>query len=247
MLERFENAESVIDYSLAGGLIGAIEVAVDEENFETRVNFIADRTTIRLSAGIHPSSTGIDGITWEKRFDEIRRQAAHSSVAVIGETGLDFFRDHSPRDMQERAFADHLQLAAETGLPIIIHNRDADERVISLVSESRCRAGVFHCFSSDWKTAKQALDLGFHISFAGNVTYKNAEMIRDVASRVPRDRLLIETDAPYLSPIPVRGRTTIRVTSVIHLKGYPFAGTKIRRCWLKRRSVMRRNCSAFKV
>ncbi|MDF1569708.1 MAG: TatD family hydrolase, partial [Spirochaetaceae bacterium] len=171
LLERFENAESVIDQSLDNGLIGAIEVAVDEGNFETRIDFIAERKTIRLSAGIHPSSSGIDGISWEERFNEVRRQAVHPSVAAIGETGLDFFRNHSPRDMQERAFSDHLDLAVETGLPVIIHNRDADGRVISLVSESRCRAGVFHCFSSDWKTAKQALDLGFHISFAGNVTY----------------------------------------------------------------------------
>ena len=206
MRERFNDADSLIDLSLTGGLIGAVEVAVDERNFQTRVEFAAERPEIRLSAGIHPSSSGADGETWEKRFDEVIRQAAHPSVAAIGETGLDFFRDHSPRDIQERSFFAHLNLAAVTGLPVIIHNRNADGRVISLVSESPCRIGVFHCYSSDWKTAKQALDLGFHISFAGNVTYKNADSIRDVASRVPRDRLLIETDAPYLSPVPVRGR-----------------------------------------
>lgn len=207
MLDRDAEAGAALKEAFETNLVGAIEVAVDELQFVRRLELAGSFPEIQLSAGIHPSASGPEHGGWEERFALIRTQAASPLVVAIGETGLDFFRDNSPKEVQEKAFRDHLALAAETGLPVIIHNRSADERVLQLVSESSCRKGVFHCFSSDKDTAKKALDLGFNISFAGNLTYKNTELIREAAAMVPADRILIETDSPYLSPQLVRGRS----------------------------------------
>lgn len=207
MLERDAEAEAALATAFGTNLVGAVEVAVDELHFVKRLELAGSFPGLLLSAGIHPSSSESESSSWEERFALIRMQAASPLVVAIGETGLDFFRDYAPKKLQEKAFRDHLALAAETGLPVIIHNRSADERVLQLVSESSCRKGVFHCFSSDKDTAKKALDLGFNVSFAGNLTYKNTELIREAAAMVPADRILIETDSPYLSPQLVRGRS----------------------------------------
>jgi TatD DNase family protein len=205
MFDRIPEAETLLSEAFSTNLRAAVEVAVDELNFEKRLDITDLHPMIFLSAGIHPSSTISENGSWKKRFDIVRKQVLHASVVAIGETGLDFFRDYAPQTLQEDAFRDHLQLAAETGLPVIIHNRSADERVMEMVEESQCRSGIFHCFSSNWDVAKKALDLGFHISFAGNLSYKKTEVIREAAARVPSDRLLLETDSPYLSPQAVRG------------------------------------------
>jgi len=207
MEERGFDIRELLSRLFKAGLAGGMEVAVDEHNFERRLELTGGFPDLFLSAGIHPSSTGSAELKWDDRFAEIHLQVANPRVRAIGETGLDFFRDYAPADSQERAFRDHLDLASETGLPVIIHNRNADERVLALIRESECRHGIFHCFSSDRNTAEQALELGFHISFAGNITYKKTEAIRDAAIHVPSDRILIETDSPYLSPQSVRGRS----------------------------------------
>ncbi len=207
MEEKGLDAESLIPALLSSGLSGAVEVAVNEFDFVKRIGLAESVKGIRLSAGIHPSSTAVEKGIWKERFAEIISQVQHPLVRAIGETGLDFFRDYAPRELQEKAFRCHLDLAAETGLPVIIHNRAADERVLALVMESECRRGVFHCFSSDRNVAEQALALGFHVSFAGNITYKNTEEIREAALMIPSERLLVETDSPYLTPQSVRGRT----------------------------------------
>jgi len=218
---------NVLLAALNTNLAAALDVAMDEKLFSWRCELADLFTNLYLSAGIHPSSVSGDwaapaakgerskGISssgnhaqsdWESRFELIRSQCAHPAVVAIGETGLDFYRDYAPREHQELAFRCHLELAAETALPVIVHNRSADESLLTIIQESACRHGVFHCFSSNWKTAKTALDLGYYISFAGNLTYKNADEIRAAALRIPQDRLLIETDSPYLSPEPMRGR-----------------------------------------
>lgn len=207
MLERDAENREVLGEAFQTNLIGAVEVAVDELHFVKRLELAGSFPGLLLSAGIHPSASGSETTIWNERFAMIRWQAASPLVAAIGETGLDYFRDYAPRETQERAFRDHLELAAETNLPVIIHNRSADESIIRLVRESSCRKGVFHCFSSDLDTAKKALDMGFHVSFAGNLTYKKTEMIREAAAEIPSDRILIETDSPYLSPQAVRGRS----------------------------------------
>ncbi|MCK5736011.1 MAG: TatD family hydrolase [Spirochaetaceae bacterium] len=207
MVEKGLDIGDLIPELFSRGLDGAMEVAVDEFNFDKRLSIANSFKGIQLSAGIHPSSSGEDKGNWSDRFQIVAKQIENPAVRAIGETGLDFFREFVPRKRQIEAFRSHLNLAAESGLPIIIHNRDADETILKIIRESKCRYGVFHCFSSDWELAKEALKLGFHISFAGNITYKKNDSIRDAALKIPSDRLLLETDSPYLSPQKVRGRT----------------------------------------
>jgi TatD DNase family protein len=130
-------------------------------------------------------------------------------VVGLGEAGLDFYYEHSPRDIQERVFRTHIAAARETGLPVVIHTRDADAETIRILDEEQAKGpfgGVIHCFSASAEVAETALSHGMYISFSGIVTFKNAETVRDVAREVPLDRLLVETDAPYLAPVPVRGK-----------------------------------------
>ncbi len=204
--EKHEHAQPLLEEALQGNLAGAMEVAIDEHNFHQRLEMAEKYRQITLSAGIHPSSTHPDRGDWETRFTRIAEQTRHPAVKAIGETGLDFYREHSPRDVQIRAFADHLELAAASGLPVIVHCRNADREVLETIARSNCRHGIFHCFSSGPEVAERALELGFCVSFAGNITYKNTDEMARAARMVPTDRILIETDAPYLSPQPVRGR-----------------------------------------
>ncbi len=196
---------SFLGDALDKNLSGAMEVAIDEYRVEERLKIAEQYPQISLSAGIHPSSTNPDQGDWSKRFKIIKEQVKHPRVKAVGETGLDFFREHSPRDIQIKAFADHLELAAKSKLPVIIHCRDANEAVFKCIEDSRCRFGIFHCFSAGPKEAERALELGFYISFAGNISYKKSENTAEAARIVPLDRVLIETDSPYLAPQPVRG------------------------------------------
>lgn len=227
MKNKGADLDSILIRAFNDKLVAALDVAIDEKFFSWRCK-LADRfANLYLSAGIHPSSVGgestlaaksqhrgdmpssIEGINrtdWDSRFEKIRTQCMHPAVIAIGETGLDFYRNYSPREYQELVFRYHLELAVETGLPVIVHNRNADERLLEIIGSTACNYGVFHCFSSNWETAKAALDLGYYISFAGNLSYKHADEIRRAALRIPQDKLLIETDSPYLSPLPVRGK-----------------------------------------
>ena len=141
-------------------------------------------------------------------MDRLRGLAGHPKVVAIGETGLDFYYEHSPRQVQRNMFERFVALAVETRLPIVVHNRESDREVAETIRSrggGRLR-GVIHCFTSDAAAARMFLDLGFYLSFSGIVTFKNAEALRDVARWVPLDRLLIETDSPFLAPVPKRGR-----------------------------------------
>jgi TatD DNase family protein len=137
---------------------------------------------------------------------ELIALAAHPKVIGIGETGLDFHYDLSPRDIQERVFRAHIGASRETGLPLIIHAREADREVARILEEERPPPGVMHCFSSGRGLAEAALALGFYISISGIVTFRNADELRAIVRDVPLDRLLVETDAPYLAPVPHRGK-----------------------------------------
>jgi TatD DNase family protein len=132
--------------------------------------------------------------------------AAHPRVVGIGETGLDFHYDHSPRDVQEEVFRAHIAASQESGLPLIIHAREADDEVAGILREAAPPPGVLHCFSSGRRLAEAALGLGFYISISGIVTFRNADELRGIVRDVPLERLLVETDAPYLAPVPYRGR-----------------------------------------
>lgn len=158
------------------------------------------------SVGVHPHEAAGEGVD---DADALLRLARHPKVVGIGETGLDFYYEHSPRAAQERSFRAHIAAARASGLPLIVHSRDADEDMARILGQEMAAGaftGVMHCFSSSAQLAETALDLGLHISLSGIVTFKKAEELRDIARRVPLERLLVETDAPYLAPAPNRGR-----------------------------------------
>ena len=203
MARRGLDPSPLLDQAFSRGLAGALDAATDVDDFEARLKFAAGYPGLSISAGIHPSSVTEN---LEVRLSILEKQAGLPEVRAIGETGLDSYRDDSPADLQEQSFRFHLELARDSGKPIIIHNRDADRRVLDMVRDSGCRHGIFHCFSSTAEIAAEALDLGFHISFAGNMTFKSNAHIRSAAAMVPENRLLLETDSPFLSPEPRRGR-----------------------------------------
>jgi TatD DNase family protein len=158
---------------------------------------------IWCSVGAHPHEAADHA---EATAADLAALAAHPRVIGIGETGLDFHYDHSPRAVQERVFRAHIAAARESGLPLIVHAREADAEIARILDEEGARTGVLHCFSSGRALAEAALELGFHISISGIVTFRNAEDLRGIVRDVPLDRLLVETDAPYLAPVPHRGK-----------------------------------------
>ncbi len=144
----------------------------------------------------------------EEDLQRLKDLTGDPKVVAVGETGLDFYYDHSPRELQMKIFARFIQMARETELPLIVHDRDADRAIAELLRSEGGGdlRGVIHCFTGDYEAAKAFLNLGFYLSFSGIVTFKNAEALRDVARKVPLDRLLVETDSPYLAPVPHRGK-----------------------------------------
>jgi len=162
---------------------------------------------IDCTVGTHPHHAADAGEIHITR-DEIVALTKNPKVVGIGETGLDYYYDHSPRDEQQRVFATHIEAALETDLPLVIHTRDADADTIRLMADvgQRKVRGVMHCFSGTPYLAEASLDLGFYISFSGIVTFKKSEELREIAKTVPLDRILVETDSPYLAPMPHRGK-----------------------------------------
>lgn len=162
---------------------------------------------VSISVGIHPDS---DFLSNEPDADALVALTAHPACIAIGETGLDYYRTETEiaREKQRERFRAHIQAAKTSGKPLIIHTRQAAEDTITIMREENAAdiGGVMHCFTEDWSVAQRALDLNFYISFSGIVTFKNALIIQDVAKKVPLDRILIETDAPFLAPVPFRGQ-----------------------------------------
>jgi len=155
------------------------------------------------SVGVHPHEAAAEGAA----AATLVTLARHEKVVGIGETGLDFYYEHSPRERQAAVFRAHCAAARETGLPLIVHTRDADPETAAILAEEKVPRGVIHCFSTGRALAEKAVDLGFYISLSGIVTFKNAEPLRETVRTLPLERLLIETDAPYLAPLPLRGKT----------------------------------------
>jgi len=156
------------------------------------------------SVGVHPDYADLD----EPTVDSLVAHARLPKVVAIGETGLDYFRLTGDLAWQRERFRTHIRAAREAGKPLVIHTRAAADDTIAIMQEERAgeAGGVMHCFTESWDVAQRALDLGFHISFSGIVTFRNAADLKDVAKRVPLDRMLIETDSPYLAPVPHRGK-----------------------------------------
>ncbi len=184
---------------LSVGAIGPIE------NDRQTVEIAERHANVFAAVGVHPHDAKD---ATEARFAELRELARSKKVVAIGESGLDFFYKHSPPEAQEASLRRHLELAAELDHPIVIHCRDAERRLVEIVREVGMppRGGVIHCFTGDSAAAREFVALGFHISFSGILTFRNAEKIREAAPVVPADRVMVETDAPYLAPEPYRGK-----------------------------------------
>ncbi|MHB8110185.1 MAG: TatD family hydrolase [Syntrophorhabdaceae bacterium] len=204
-MESFEkDREQVIRKSLDEGLEYILTVGTEESYFATVIRLIESHPSIYGAVGIHPHNAG----EFDDRVaDRLREISKHPRIVGYGEIGLDFFKNYSAHDVQKKIFARQLNLAQEVGLPIIVHSRDAIEDTLEILkNEYKTGYGVIHCFSYDRNTAGKFLDMGFFISIPGTVTYKNADYLRDVVRFIPEDRLLAETDAPFLTPVPHRGK-----------------------------------------
>lgn len=180
-------------------------VSVTLEDFPAVRALAHAHGNVYASVGVHPNERdGVDPST-----DALTQLAGDARVVAVGETGLDYYRSSGDMGWQHERFRRHIRAARATGKPLIIHTRAAAADTLRIMAEEGASevGGVMHCFTEDWQVARAALDLNFYISFSGIVTFKNADVLRDVAQRVPANRLLIETDAPYLAPIPHRGKT----------------------------------------
>ncbi len=220
-----DDHDGVIARARAAGVGTMLTIGTSFQGFPG-VRAIAEaHDDIYCSIGVHPHEA--DAHT-EVEAAHLVKLAEHPKVVGIGETGLDYHYDYSQRDQQKRCFRAHLAAARETGLPAIIHSRNAETDTGDLLAEAVAEGpvtGVLHCFSASRELAERCLDLGFHISFSGIVTFKSAEELREVAEMVPLDRLLVETDAPYLAPVPKRGRpnqpayVALTATKVAEVRG----------------------------
>jgi TatD DNase family protein len=177
----------------------------DEERGQERALRVADELGFPASAGIHPHEARL---ATDAIYDELRGLAREKRIVAIGEIGLDFHYDHSPRPVQRQVLRQQIRLARDVGLPVIVHTREADDETASLLEEEGADevGGVIHCFTGGTELARRALALGLYISFSGIVAFPRADTIQEVARTVPRDRLLVETDAPFLAPPPHRGK-----------------------------------------
>ncbi len=193
----------------AAGVMRALTICTTLEEFEAVHALARGHDDLWCTVGVHPDNEGVQ----EPTLDDLLERAARPRVVAIGETGLDYYRlnGRSVAEMawQRERFRVHIRAARATGLPLVVHTRSASDDTVAMLREAgagRVR-GVFHCFTETRAVARAALDLGFHISFSGILTFKNAEELREVAREVPLDRCLIETDSPYLAPMPYRGKT----------------------------------------
>ena len=184
------------------GVDKAIAISVSRQSFEEVHAIAQDYPNIYATVGIHPDDPEAE----EFSLEELLERAARPKVVGIGETGLDYHWCKGDLAWQHRRFASHILAANESGLPLIVHTRDAADDTMRMLREHRAHGGVIHCFTEDVRVAKLALDLGFYISFSGIVTFKNAQSIQEAAQYVPLDRMLVETDAPFLAPVPKRGK-----------------------------------------
>lgn len=202
-----EDIDGVLDRAAAAGVERIIVPALDLSNIHAVLALAERYDGVFAAVGVHPNSAAGWQDAW---IDELRTLAQHAKVVAIGEIGLDYYWDDTPVEIQHRVLALQLELAAGLDLPVIIHNRDAAGDVLRLLAASplagRARPGVLHSFSADWPTAETALSLGFYLGFTGPITFKKADELRQIAARMPEERILIETDAPYLTPHPFRGR-----------------------------------------
>ena len=179
-------------------------VSVTVERFKPMMELVKDYPQISVSVGVHPDYEEVE----DPDEDALVRMADNEKIVAIGETGLDYFRTEGDVEWQRERFRRHIRASKATGKPLIVHTRAAKEDTLRIMKEESAdkAGGVLHCFTEDWDMAKKAMDMNFYISFSGIVTFKNATDLKDVAKKIPLDRMLVETDSPYLAPVPRRGK-----------------------------------------
>lgn len=201
---RHQNVDEVIENARARGVQHLISICTTLGRFEAMAQLTAHRHDVSLSCGVHPLNV------LDEPFDyaTLLRLAQDPRVIAVGETGLDYHYTPETKALQQSLFAQHIEAAKLLQKPLVIHTRSAREDTMAMLEQGNAEqcGGVLHCFTEDWAMAKRALDLGFYISISGIITFRNAEALRDVVRQVPLDRLLVETDSPYLAPIPYRGK-----------------------------------------
>lgn len=204
--ERFDEDRKAIIASLKENQIDLVmNIGADMESSRASVSLAREYDNIYAVVGVHPHDA--EGVS-ETYLDELRELSKEEKVMAIGEIGLDFYYDNSPRDIQRKVFLDQLELARELDLPVVIHTRDAAGETFEILKEAQAKGtkGLMHCYSGSPEMALEYVKLGFYISLGGPVTFKNARVPKEVAKLVPLDKLLIETDCPYLTPEPFRGK-----------------------------------------
>ncbi len=201
-----EDFEAMMARASAAGVGTMVTIGTTLSGF-SQVRAIAEaHGNVWCTVGVHPHEAGPEGVDKPDRLIEL---SAHSRVVGIGESGLDYYYEHSPREAQRTSFRAHIAAARQTGLPLVVHTRDADADTMDILEEEHAKGafgGVIHCFSASPELATRALELGFLISFSGIVTFRKAAEVQEVARTTPIERILVETDAPYLAPMPNRGK-----------------------------------------
>ncbi|MGH8547160.1 MAG: TatD family hydrolase [Methylococcales bacterium] len=221
------NFERFVQDARSRGLEHMMCISIDLEAYPAMRELVRDFGNISVTAGVHPNvREGHD-----PSIEEIVQLAQDPKVAGIGETGLDYFRCEGDLEWQRTRFRNHIRAARQIGKPLVVHSRDAKEDTLKVLHEEDAAqvGGVIHCFTEDWDMAVRAIELNFHISFSGIVTFKNAQSVREVARKIPKDRYLIETDSPYLAPVPCRGKANYPIyvrhvaEQIAELRGESFA------------------------
>ena len=197
--------DGVLDAAVASDVGHFLCVSINMEDYPGMLKIAEAHDRVSASVGLHPNEQG----GHDPAIEELVGLAQHPQVVAIGETGLAYFRSAGDLDWQRERFRRHIRAAKACRKPIIVHSRDAREDTIAILGEEGAQevGGVMHCFTGDWAMAQQAIDLNFHISFSGIVTFKSATALQEVARKCPPDRMLIETDSPFLAPVPMRGKT----------------------------------------
>ncbi len=204
--EHFDEDREELIASLGdSGVRLVMEACTDLDNLEKLLPFVEAHPMIYGAAGLHPEELGPYALS---DLDQVAAALAHPKIRAVGEIGLDYYwPENPPREVQKSFFDAQLSLAADRGLPVIVHDREAHGDTVDVLRAHRGRVvGVMHCFSGSWETAKECLDMGFCLGFGGALTFKNAKKNVEVAAKAPLDRLVIETDCPYMAPVPFRGK-----------------------------------------
>tara|TARA_B100000787_G_scaffold147338_1_gene118255 strand:+ start:269 stop:1042 length:774 start_codon:yes stop_codon:yes gene_type:complete len=202
--ELNEKIDQVLDNMKNHNISHALCVSVTLDKIDEILSLANKYSNIYASVGVHPDYEDIE----EPDIDKLHRYSKEKKIVAIGETGLDYFRLKGDLSWQRERFRTHIRAAIKSSLPLIIHTRNAQEDTIKIMKEESAHsaAGVMHCFTESYEMAKQAIDLGFYISFSGIITFKNAESLRETVKKLPIENILIETDSPYLAPVPNRGK-----------------------------------------